>query len=311
MAPARLWAAAQFALRYDVPLSLFLTGVDGYLGGHLLSRLDASRYQRVHALTRRERRPHLAPNIAFIQGDLLDPNGYSAPLAECDTVLHMAAATGKARPQDYFRVNRDGTKALLEAACRAGVRRFLFISSIAAAFQDVARYYYAQSKRQAEELVVKSALEYTIVRPTILMGRGAPVIEGLSRLAAAPVVPVFGDGRARVQPVSTGELATCLLTIVENGGFENRIVEIGGPETLSIEELLLKIRRIRYGKPPRVVHLPAGPITAALGILEKFVPGLPITAGQLKSFTNDSTAEPHLRGTCAFRETIDDVLRQA
>jgi NADH dehydrogenase len=292
-------------------LSLFVTGADGYLGAHLLKRIDTARYHSIRCLTRSAGRTHPAPNVAFVQGDLLDASAYSTSLAECDTVLHMAAVTGKAPPQRYFRVNRDGTGALLEAAREARVRRFIFISSIAARFPDQSRYYYAHSKRQAEELVIRCGLEYLIVRPTILMGPGAPVIESLSKLAAAPVVPVFGDGRARVQPVSAADLATCLLNIIEDGGLENRIVEIGGPESLTIEELLLKIRRIRYGKPARVLHLPSGPVSAVLGILEKFLlPVLPVTAGQLKSFTNDGTAQDSFRGTCAPRETIDEILRR-
>ena len=293
-----------------MPVSLFVTGVDGYLGRHLLSRLDPARYDKVRALTRREPRAQAAPDgVAFIHGDLLERSAYSTSLAECDTILHMAAVTGKARPQEYFRVNRGGTKALLDEARRAGVRRFFFISSIAARFQDQSRYYYAQSKRQAEELVARSGIPYAILRPTIIMGPGAPVIDSLAKLAGAPVVPIFGDGRARVQPVSVGDLAACLLSMVEHGGFEREVIEIGGPEALSIEELLLKIRRARYGKPARVLHLPVRPIAAVLGALEKFLfPVLPVTAGQLASFTYDGTAQSSFPGPCAPRETIEEVL---
>ena len=295
--------------------SLFITGVDGYLGSHLLERLNPSRYGKVVCLTRRSGRTHAAPNVDFCRGDLLEPVTFSTSLAECDTVLHMAAVTGKAAPATYFRVNRDGTATLLEACRKAGVRRFIFISTIAATFRDQSRYYYAQSKCEAEKLVERSGLEYMIVRPTIIMGPGAPVIESLSKLASAPVIPVFGDGTARVQPVSVRDVATFLLESTDDGaGFASGIVEIGGPEIMTIEELLVRIRRIRYGKTARVLHIPAGPVKAVLGAVEKvLLPILPLTSGQLASFTNDGTTN-NSSGTLrigAPRESLHDVLTSA
>lgn len=294
-----------------MPCSLFLTGADGYLGTHLLERMDPSRFEKIHCLTVAGGRRSPAPNITYVRGDLLDPRSYAGFLRGCDTVLHMAAVTGKAPREAYFRVNRDGTKALLDSSRAAGVSRFLFISSIAAGFRDQTRYYYAQSKREAEECVKTSGFDYLIVRPTILMGPGSPVLASLSKLAGAPVMPVFGDGSARVQPVSAADLATFLLDTILGGPLGNRVVEFGGPEAMTIEDLLLKIRRIRFGKPRRVVHLPAAPVAAILGALEKvFLPVLPLTAGQLASFTNDGTAQTS-PGTYHARETLEDILERS
>ena len=65
-------------------------------------------------------------------------------------MLHLAAVTGKNRPAEYFRVNREGTRALVDECRRRRVKRIIYISTIAAKFQDQRRYYYAQSKHQAE-----------------------------------------------------------------------------------------------------------------------------------------------------------------
>jgi NADH dehydrogenase len=294
-----------------VPSSLFLTGASGYLGRHLLSRMGSAHFQKVYCLTHNAHLDSPAPNVVTVRGNLLDPSSYSTSLAESDTVVHLAAVTGKQPRSEYFRVNRDGTAALLQASRSAGVRRVVYISSIAAGFRDQTRYYYAQSKSQAEELVARSGLEYVIIRPTIIMGPGAPVLESLSKLAAAPVVPVFGDGNAQVQPVSVYDLATCLLDILQSGNFGNRVIEIGGPEAMTIQEMLLAIRRIRYGKPARVVHVPAGPVATILGILEKaLLPLLPLTAGQVASFTNDGTAQTS-SGTYIPRETLREILQRS
>src|SRR5262245_15139073 len=109
---------------------VFLTGGTGLLGTRLRARLEAS-------------------GVAFVdlprgQGaDLRVPSSYSASLAGVDTVVHLAAATGKATPALHAEVNLGGTKGLLEQCRRAGVRRFIFVSSIAAGFPDLSRYPYA------------------------------------------------------------------------------------------------------------------------------------------------------------------------
>lgn len=271
--------------------SLFVTGGTGYLGRQLLGDLGNNRYRNVICLSRL-RRGQARSDAQFIEADLLDASAYAAALRGCDTVLHMAAATGKSRREEYYRVNREGTKTLIGECRRAGVRRIVYVSSIAAKFRDQRRYYYAQSKLQAEELVAASGLDYLIVRPTIIVGQDAPVLTGLVRLAKAPILPVFGNGRALVQPISVSDLAACLIAILEGAVPGRRVIEIGGPQVLNMEELLVKIRR-RCGRADGpVIHLPAKAIAAALGSIENMLfPLLPFTAGQISSFLNDGVAE--------------------
>ena len=293
-----------------MPKSLFITGGSGYIGSRLLETLDSREYGKLVCLSR-VKPPAARANIESVQADLLDSASYAPALAECDTVLHMAAVTGKSRPAEYFRVNREGTKALIAECRRSGVRRFIYVSTIAAKFRDQSRYYYAQSKRQAEELVASSGLTYTIVRPTIVMGKGAPVLEGLSRLAAAPVLPIFGNGRALVQPVFVHDLIACLAEILKDEAFANRTVEIGGPQVLSMEELLVKIRRAGGKGDGPVVHLPAGFIAAGIGMIEKMLlPLLPFTAGQIASFVNDGTAtsDSQLTEWQTRMQSVDQML---
>jgi nucleoside-diphosphate-sugar epimerase len=273
--------------------SIFLTGATGYLGSRLLSCLTADGNRRIVCLCRRKPADCPSGNVEFVQGNLLDREDYADAIAGCDTVVHLAAATGKHAPAEYMRINRDGTEALAIEARRAGVQRFLYVSTIAVKFLDKSRYPYAQSKEQAEGIVVKSGLRWVIARPTLILGKNAPGLISLSRLAGLPIVPVFGDGRTLVQPVFVDDLAACLAAILKDDRFEGQTIEIGGPEVLSIEDLLLSIRRARGGRGWPVMHLPARPIAACLGWMEPFLrPLLPFTAGQLASFSNVGTIDP-------------------
>ena len=127
----------------------------------------------------------------------------------------------------------------------------------------------------------------------MIFGKGAPLLDGLARLAALPMVPMFGDGRTPVQPIFVDDLATCLIEMLEDRSLNGRTLEMGGPEVLSIEDLLFQIRRSLGKGGAHVIHLPARAISVGLGWAETFLrPLLPFTAGQLASFTNPGTISP-------------------
>lgn len=294
--------------------TLFLTGATGFVGRHLLSRLTAEECGKVYCLTRpRSSPPALPANAVALEGDLSGLARYEIEMAESDCVVHLAAATGRSAPEEFFRVNFEGTRLLLEQAKRSGVRRFLFISSIAARYADNPRYYYAQSKAHAEELVRASGLAFTILRPTIVTGRGSAVLAGLDKLAALPIVPVFGDGRARVQPIAVEDLVECILDILRGGRFQGETLEVGGPEILTMEELLRKITLIRYHREARVAHIPFGLVALPLALLEPLARSLlPVTAGQLSGFRSDGTIEPNslFEERRARLMSVDEMLRR-
>src|SRR5689334_20213830 len=126
--------------------SVFVTGGAGFVGRRLLEALAHGGY-RVVALDRSGKLGAGAPQgCVIVKGDLLDPATYRDQLATCDTVMHLAAATGNASREQHFRINADGARVLVDEAGRAGVSRFLFVSSIAVTFPNLEGYHYAQAK---------------------------------------------------------------------------------------------------------------------------------------------------------------------
>ncbi|MBI4589083.1 MAG: NAD-dependent epimerase/dehydratase family protein [Candidatus Rokubacteria bacterium] len=291
--------------------ALFITGATGFVGRHLLGRLDPARYPQVYCLGRRPTAVAPGP-FRIVEGDLADARRYAPALASTDTVIHLAAATGKAPREEYFRVNAGGTEVLLEAAERAGVRNFLYVSSIAVRYPDTSGYYYAQSKQLGEDAVGRSRLRFAIVRPTIILGRDAPAWTLLGRLSRAPITFLPGDGKTRIQPIYVDDLVDCLVSVLDDDLFTRDTFEVGGPEPVAFEAFLRTAHRLYHGKEPRVVHLPLAPLIRLLAILEKpLYSHLPITAGQLSAFRYDGT----IRANSLFdrhaprMKPVDDMLR--
>ena len=273
--------------------TLFITGASGFIGRHLLPRLATGGYQTLYCLSRTAGNvfaPH--PQVHPLEGSLADIDRYQPELASADCIVHLAAATGKLQPADYFRINVVGTNNLIERAKQCGVKRILFVSSIAVRYANKDRYYYAQSKEKAEQIVRESGLQYAIVRPTIVLAEGSGVFAGLEKLAGMFRIPIFGDGRARLQPIAVENLVEFLDLILARNLFGTGIFEFGGPEVLTIEDLLCRICRARFSREPRCMHIPFGIVAPLLKLLESAAYSmLPVTLGQLAVFRNDGATE--------------------
>lgn len=268
---------------------VFVTGAGGFVGRVTVGVLRA----RGHAVTALQ---HAAPppdGLTAVRGDLLEPATWRAAVAASDVVLHLAATTGRASAAAHARVNAEGTRILADACAAAG-RPLVFVSTVAAQYPDLARYPYAAAKVKAEAAVRTSGAPCVIARPTVVAGPGSPVIGALARLALMPVVPVFGDGRARVQPVDVEDVAEVLADLVERGPFDGAVAGIGGPEVVGIEELMQAIRSAAGRARAPTVHLPLGLVLPLLGAGETATSGrLPLTVGQLSLFRFDGTVAPH------------------
>ena len=270
--------------------ALFVTGAGGFVGRHFLRRAGEQAAWSVTALTRSELPGPLPANVRVVTGDLR-ATGWEFALEGADTVVHLAALTGKATAAEFRETNLRATERLLTAARAAGVQRFLFVSSIAAKFADAPHYHYAESKRAAEAAVLASGMRVAIVRPTIVLGPGSPIGQRLRALAAGPVVPVFGSGRARIQPIHVNDLASILAAVVQQDRFNGEIIEAGGPDVVTMEDFLRRMHQVLKGVRPRVIHVPVRPLRSALAFAESVsIKLVPFTAGQLASFCNDGVA---------------------
>ncbi len=265
--------------------SVFISGASGFVGRAVVAALPPE--VAVHGLSRR---PQSAGRVTWSLGALGAPDTYRATLERCDAVIHAAALTGKAADAAFVETNVRGTEALVTAAERAQVRRFLCVSSIAVRFKAVSDYPYARSKRAAEAVVRSSTLDWTILRPTIVLGPRSPAGRQLRALADLPWSPLPGTGAARVQPVMDADVAEILVAALSDATTTRATLEVGGPEVLSIAELLGRLRE-RLGRTrDRLVRLPLGPILTALRWTSRLTSRLP-GPGPLTGFREDSTAE--------------------
>ena len=280
-----------------MPQSIFVTGAGGFIGQDLVRKLAPSANCSLKILTRRPRYDTASQegNPQEIVGDLLDPDIYRTALRGCDTVVHLAAATGRATPKDYERVNVEGTRALLDACRSAGVRRFLHVSTIAAAYADQSYYTYAKTKAEAERLVRESGLEFVIVRPTLVLGEKSPIWNTLLKITKLPVVPLFeGRRTVSVQPIHVDDVVRGLVRLVESESFKGEVLELGGPHPLTFRDFLAFTQQAVRGKPGKLLRIPLGPVRLMLAAMEPFARPTPTSRRSMRE-RRISTASPSMR----------------
>jgi NADH dehydrogenase len=299
-----------------MPNSLFITGASGFIGSRLLEALEPGEFEAVRLLSRGSLAIpdslRAAGNAEVVRGDLEDPRAYASWLDANTTVVHAAAVTGTARPKEYEAVNVRGLARLLETCEQRGVRRFLHLSTIAVCYPDLEDYPYARSKFEAEALVRSSGLDYTIVRPTVVLGPRSAPLQNLLRLAAGPALLIPGTGRARLRPIDLDDLLEILLGIVRTSRFQRETFDLGGPEALSCEDFLRRIRRAVRGSEGPVIRLPLGLLLPCIRALERVWPGVPpVSAGQFAVFRFDGVGRSDESLTALAPRLVDAMLARA
>ena len=246
-----------------------VTGAFGFTGRHVTELLLA-RGLRVRTLTGHpERGNPFGERVearAFSWGD-------GAGLVESlrgVEVLYNTYWIRFARGALTFARAEENSRALFAAAREAGVGRVVHVSIANPALDSVLPYY--AGKARVERALAESGLEYAIVRPTVIFGDEGILLNNIAwMLRKLPVFATPGDGEYRMQPVYVGDLAEMMVEAGE-GYCEAQArkpvlpQDAVGPETYSFNELLALMKRV-LGRRTVVVHLPAGLVLAATGVM--------------------------------------------
>jgi nucleoside-diphosphate-sugar epimerase len=254
-----------------------LTGATGFIGRHLLRALPPRGFRLRVLLRRPTELP--AECASAVVGDLARPVNMAAALADVDAVIHSAAiAQGMSgRPEDDYRVlNTEATVALARAAERAGVRRFVFLSSIRAQSGPVAAHVltedlpaeptdaYGRSKLAAEQGLAALDLDWVALRLALVYGPGVKGnMAELVRIARLPVPLPLGALAARRSLLGLDNLAEAVVAVLAAGAPLKRPLIVADPEPLTIPQMIAALRH-GLGRRPGLIALPAPLLRAAL-----------------------------------------------
>src|SRR5260370_19711627 len=199
---------------------ILITGATGYIGRHLVARLVAQG-ERPRCLVRnKERSATILPadKVEFVQGATTEAATLGDAVEVVDRIIHadfLTADRKESAGNSYEKTNVQGTTNLVKAAKEAGVTRFIEISGLGTKPDKPGSY--MQGRYLAEKALMESGLEWTIIRPSVLFGKGAPFIKGLVELIqTAPVLPLIGGGKTMFQRIYVEDVVSVIVAVLEN-----------------------------------------------------------------------------------------------
>ncbi|MCA9945440.1 MAG: NAD(P)H-binding protein [Ardenticatenaceae bacterium] len=182
------------------------------------------------------------------KGRMNDPITLREELSEITTVIHLAGSEARGRDRLLHHVDVDGCERLVEEAQRTGVQRIIYASRLGA--DPASMHALLQAKGQAERIIQRSGIPYTILRTATLYGRNDRFFELIVGLAiwSWPFVWLPGGGKVRMQPLWVEDFVRCLILALKRPDLENKTVSVAGSEQLpyaTLVQLLLNVSGYR------------------------------------------------------------------
>ncbi|MFT3686079.1 MAG: NAD(P)H-binding protein [Phycisphaerales bacterium] len=201
--------------------------------------------------------------------DALKPGAWSGVCAGMDAVVSTIGASVNPSPlvgfKPYTKVDAPANIALLDEAKRAGVGRFVYVSLVGG---NTSRHMnYSEGHERVVDALCTGGIQATVLRPTGFFCAMADMIP----LACKGVVPVFGDGSCRTNPIDEHDLAVQAAIAAESESSGLTQVELGGPDTFTRDQVAQMAFEV-IGKRPRLFHVPVGLANAGAACLTPFNP---------------------------------------
>ena len=288
-------------------------GGSGFLGSAIVETLAASGYA-VRVACRNSNNPttHLQveqyAEILPVDADVSDKASISAALKDCDAVINAVGLYVESETETFEAVHEIGAANIAHQASTLGVRHLIHISGIGVNLSSKSHYVRARAK--GELLVQGSFSKATILRPSAIFGTQDAFLNTLASIARrTPILPLFGRGSTRLQPVYVGDVADAVISVLGDINASGQIFELGGPQIYSYRDL---INLVLTHTERRCLLLPVPfAIWELLAIASSVLQRPPLTMAQVTLMRQDNVVA---EGALTFEDLgiepmpIEDVL---
>ena len=219
-----------------------VSGANGFVGRHVAGFLAANGFEVV-SLVRKGRRS-AGKNITT---EDLAEKGLASKIRGSAALVHLVGIGRQTTDSDYESVNVGLAQNAVHLCKRARIRKIIYLSGLGVGPKSTLGYFV--SKFKAEQAIVRSGLDYTIFRPSYIMGRGDALSRDLLSAASSGSVSVPGSGRYRLQPIFVYDVAQVIMRSIHGAQFSRKTIDLVGPKTVTYNRLVADLvggARIRH-----------------------------------------------------------------
>ena len=266
-------------------MKTLVTGASGFIGQHLVECL-VKQGSKVNALIRNSKRLNITNNTDVFEGDIFNDDVIKKAVNGVDVVFHLVAKThdftSTDNANDYFKVNVEGTRALLDACINSNIKHFVYFSSVKVMAEEcrhaldetydcIPTTPYGESKLMAERLVIEYGIEHgfktTILRLPLVYGPGnkGNVYKMIEAIGNGRFV-MMGNGSNKRSMVYVGNVVDAAMAVIERKVADGKVYLVTDGVDYTVKDLYKEIARELSKKPlPYYVPMCIARIIAWLG----------------------------------------------
>jgi NADH dehydrogenase len=274
---------------------ILVIGATGFIGRHLVTELIKENAGNIRVTVRDEKgKKALAKfgnNIEIVEADTTNLAALRKAMQGVKTVFNFAQVTANFKNKNnlYHKVNVEGTQNVVNTAKEAGVQYIILGSGLGTVPAKAGSY--MQTRWEAEEIVRKSGISYTILQPSILFGKGSEFFEAQARVMKLtwPVAVVIGNGKLRFQPVYVEDVVRATALCLAMDDKRNKSIEIAGDKVYTFKELIVLLKNT-LGKKRVLLYQPVWLMKMVAAIFS-ILPKPPLTPATLELFSFENVAK--------------------
>ena len=236
-------------------MRIVVTGGTGFIGREVVARLRQAGDDEIVVTSRRPDATGPGRNpVETVQAFAGDALSLARAFTGADVVIQAIQfpnhpVEDPSRGRTYLEVDGRGTVTAVRAAKAMGVRRFVYLSGAGAGQGRTEPWF--RAKDMAEAAIRESGMEFAILRPSWIYGAGDRSMNRFVFFCRyLPVVPVIGDGTTRVDPIYVQDVARCVADAARREDCKDAVFELGGPERLTMDEILRSVQSLLRGSRP-------------------------------------------------------------
>jgi len=269
--------------------TIFVAGATGFVGSHIAKKLIAGGHKVIGLVHCRSEVGPKGIEMEKREGSLLDLESLRRAARGANVLINAVGIIKEVKGKTFDGIHRQGVENLIAAARENGVQRFILISALGTGTGIDTAYF--RTKEAGEKALAGSGLDWTIFRPAMIFGPGDGFsTQMLTMMKKAPIMPVAGDGKYKLQMVYIEDVAECVLCAVENPRTYGQTYCLGGPDILTMNEALDFLMRWKNIKRLKV-HIPLSIMRPMAALMQKILPNPPVTPDQLKMLAAEQVCD--------------------
>jgi len=205
-----------------------ISGASGFVGKSVGKFLAQNGFDIV-SIVRKGKKKTINFGKTVISEDLTE-NALVPQIKGSVAFLHFIGIGKQTVETDYEKVNVGLTRNAIRLCKKSHIKKILFISGLGVDKKSTSGYFI--SKFKAEQSIIKSGLDYTIFRPSYIMGTNDPLSNMLVKQIRDNQVIIPGSGNYRIQPIFVSDVARVVMKAISERKFSNKVIDLVGPKTI-------------------------------------------------------------------------------